>query len=67
MKRPTVEKPSRATLSRQRRAAGLVLAWVPRAAIEEAAVDVGVIEQWDVDSERKLQKALRRYLIEIRK
>jgi hypothetical protein len=56
---------SRSTRCRRRKREGLEQVWLPRSVLEEAAVDAGIIGEWDVDTEEKLRKALRRYLIEL--
>lgn len=65
-RRPKSPGTSRSAVSRRRSRAGFVQVWIPRAVIEDAAVESGVVEEWDIDSEQKLRRALRDYLIELK-
>jgi hypothetical protein len=63
--REDCRRESRSRRCRRRKREGLEQVWLPRSVLEEAAVDAGVIGEWDVATEEKLRKALRRYFIEL--
>jgi hypothetical protein len=56
---------SRSTRCRRRKREGLEQVWLPRSVLEEAAVEAGILGEWDIESEERLRKHFRRYLIEL--
>ena len=54
--------PSRSTLSRQRKRAGLMNVWISREQMETLALESGLLKEWDLEDIKKVETAIQDYI-----